>query len=61
MQEEQFIFEIISENANKNYYFACSSEIELDNWIKKLKNFVKSNEKNSSKETIIMKRFKLPK
>ena len=54
---KKHVFEIISEDQEKIFYFACPSKEDAKNWVKTLNKFIKSNSKSQGKETIISKNF----
>lgn len=59
LKNKKHVFEIISEDTEKKYYFATQSSKENKLWIKLIKKYIESNVTRPGKETIVAKKFKL--
>jgi hypothetical protein len=57
LKSKKHVFEIISEDQEKKYYFATQSAKENKIWVELIQKNIDSNSKSQGKETIVAGKF----
>ena len=57
LRSKKYVFEIISEDQEKKYYFATQSSKENKLWVKIIQKYIDANSKNPGKESIVAGKF----